>query len=158
MSESIRLYARLLLGSQFQGRASILGDNASNFTIHQLYLQELEEVIKRPEDIQDDIYKFQHLLKYARTPINLVVYPKCYMIPSDMNLKLMKGLVGYNNKIFIAPGDSKIGEITFLNKDNIPHHVKQHDPFMKTHPHLPTTLPTHLPTTLPTHFSSNTSC
>ena len=122
LSESIRLYARLILGSQFQVRASILGSNASSFSVQQNYLQELQSVITRLENIQDDINKFQNLLQYARTPVNFVVTPKCYMIPSDMNLHI--GVhSNYNNKILIAPSDSKNG-VNEFNKS-----VRSPDPF-----------------------------
>jgi hypothetical protein len=114
-SESIRLYARLLLGSQSQGRASIVGNEASNFTVHQIYLQELETLIKRPESIQNDINKFQSMLKYAQTPVNFVVMPKCYMIPSNMKLQIGK-IQNYNNNILIAPENASVGEINESNK------------------------------------------
>ena len=152
LSESIRLYARLLLGSQLQGRASILGSDASNFTIHQLYKQELEKVIKRREHIQNDINEFQKLLQYAITPVNLVVHPKCYMIPSNM-LILVGKIRNYTNNILIAPGESKTGEITSLNTPQ-----KTKDPFhgKRTHSILPTTPSSPiLPTTqLPLHDSN----
>ena len=120
LSESIRLYARLLLGSQSQGRASILGNDASSFTVRQMYLQQLENVIKRPENLQDDINNFQGLLKYVQTPVNLVIVPKCYMIPSEMNLKIGQKIEKYNNNILNAPEDSNVGEINSM----INHKVK----------------------------------
>ena len=114
LSESIRLYARLLLGSQFQGKASILGNNAENFSVRQLYLQELKTIVERPENIQTDLDEFQRLLKYAATPVNFAVLPQCYMIPSDLNLHVGK-IMNYNNNILIAPESAKVGEMQHLN-------------------------------------------
>ena len=114
LSESIRIYAKILLGSQAQSRASILGSNASNTTARQVYLQELETQIRRAENIQSDIAVFQKLLKYARTPINLVIEPRCYMIPSDMELKMGK-IEDYNNNILIAPKNARVGVMVSIN-------------------------------------------
>ena len=133
LSESIRIYARLILGSQVQGKASILGVNSEAFTIQQLFQQEFEKLCKRPESIQDDIQTFQSLLKYARTAVNFVVVPGAYMIPSNMMLQIGK-LVDYNNNILIAPNHVKVGEITSLNEKADIHqaadiHRVAHDPF-----------------------------
>ena len=127
LSESIRIYAKILLGSQAQSRASILGSNASNTTARQVYLQELETQIRRAENIQSDIAVFQKLLKYARTPINLVIEPRCYMIPSDMELKMGK-IEDYNNNILIAPKDARVGVMVSINTKTPTSTPKRPDP------------------------------
>ena len=114
LSESIRLYTRLLLGSQFEGRASVLGSSAKNTSVRQLYLQEFESIIKRPEDLDSDLNEFNKLLKYARTPVNLVVVPQCYMMPSDLELHVGE-INDWNNRTLVAPESSKIGEIQSVN-------------------------------------------
>ena len=115
ISESIRLYARILLGSQFQGRASILGNSAANTSVKQLYLQEFETLVKRPESLQQDLNEFEKLLKYARTPVNLVVIPQCYMLPSDLELHVVK-INGWNNHTLIADfPNARLGEIRDIN-------------------------------------------
>ena len=110
ISESIRLYARILLGSQFQGRASILGNTAANTSVKQLYLQEFETLVKRHESLEQDLAEFVKLLKYARTPVNLVVIPQCYMLPSDLELHVGK-INDWNNDTLTATAISKIGQI-----------------------------------------------
>ena len=120
LSESIRLYARLILGAQSAGKASIIGNNADNLSVRQLYLQGFEKIVKRSEDLQADLVAFQNLLKYARTPVNFVVIPQTYMIPADLNLRIGQ-IQDYNNNIFIAPKSARVGEVQNLNLQLISH-------------------------------------
>ena len=114
ISESIRLYVELLLNSQVSGIASIIGNGVNNRTVRQIYLSKFEGVVKRSENVPNDLTRFQSFLKHANTPVNFVIFPQCYMTPSDMNLHVGK-IENYNNKIVIASKSAKVGSISTVN-------------------------------------------
>lgn len=47
LSESVRVYVALLLGSQSQAKASLLGLAANNHTARQILLQTFESIVMR---------------------------------------------------------------------------------------------------------------
>ena len=52
-------------------------------------------------DIGEDIERYQDTLSYASSKVDYSVGENVYMLPSNMNLKIKTGTVGYNNKILI---------------------------------------------------------
>ena len=50
-------------------------------------------------DIREDIKRYQDTLSYASSKVNYSIGENLYMLPSDMNVKIRSGTVGYNNKI-----------------------------------------------------------
>ena len=65
ISESVRVYAYLILSSQASARSSIIGSNASSLTAQKIFMNNFEDVINRRVDIQEDIERFQNVLNYA---------------------------------------------------------------------------------------------
>ena len=53
-------------------------------------------------DIREDIKRYQDTLSYAASEVDYSVGENLYMLPSDMNLKIRSGTVGYNNKILVS--------------------------------------------------------
>ena len=58
--------------------------------------------MNRRVDIREDIKHYQDTLSYASSKVDYSGGQNIYMLPSDMNLKIKTGTVGYNNKILIS--------------------------------------------------------
>ena len=109
ISESVRAYAYLILSSQASARSGIVGDTASALTAQSAFLNNFENVVNRRVDIREDIKRYQDTLSYASGKVNYSMGQNIYMLPSDMNLKIRSGTVGYNNKILISDEASDPG-------------------------------------------------
>ena len=55
-------------------------------------------------DIREDIKRYQDTVSYALSKVDYSMGQNIYMLPSDMNLKIKTGTVGYNNKILVSDG------------------------------------------------------
>ena len=104
ITESVRDYAYLILSSQASARSSIVGNTASALTAQSAFLNNFKNVVNRRVNIQEDIKRYQDTLSYASSKVDYSVGESIYMIPSDMNLKIRLGTVGYNNKILVSDG------------------------------------------------------
>ena len=100
ISESVRAY--LILSSQASARSSIVGNMASTLTAQSAFLNNFEDIVNRRVNIQEDIKRYQDTLSYASSKVDYSVDEHLYMLPSDMNLKMRSGTVGYNNKILVS--------------------------------------------------------
>ena len=115
ISESVRAYAYLILSSQASARSSIVGNTASALTAQSAFLNNFENVVNRRVDIREDIKRYQDTLSYASSKVNYSVGENIYMIPSNMNLKIKTGTVGYNNKILVSDGNFILGKNEKVN-------------------------------------------
>ena len=102
ISKSVRAYAYLILSSQASARSSIVGNTASAFTAQSAFLNNFEDIVNRKVDVREDIKRYQNILSYASSKVDYSVGEHLYMLPTDMNLKIRPGTVGYNNKILIS--------------------------------------------------------
>ena len=100
--ESVRAYAYLILSSQASARSGIVGNTASTLTAQSAFLNNFENVVNHRMDIREDVKHYQDTLSYASNKVNYSVGQNIYMLPSDMNLKIKTGTVGYNNKILVS--------------------------------------------------------
>ena len=116
--ESIRAYAYLILSS------SIVGNTASALTAQSAFLNNFENVVNRRVDIREDIKRYQDTLSYASSKVDHSIGQNIFMLPSDMNLKIRSGTVGYNNKILVSDEKFSLGK-----NDN----VNLTAPVMKSH-------------------------
>ena len=66
-------------------------------------------------DICEDIKRYQDTLSYASSKVDYSVGESIYMIPSDMNLKIRSGTVGYNNKILVSDEKFILGKNEKVN-------------------------------------------
>ena len=116
ISESIRAYAYLILSSQASARSGIVGNAASALTAQSAFLNNFENVVNRRVDIKEDIKHYQDTLSYASSKADYSVGQNIYMLPSDMNLKIKTGTVGYNNKILVSDEKFSLGKMMRLMK------------------------------------------
>ena len=122
ISESIRAYAFLILSSQASARSSIVGNTASALTAQSAFLNNFENVVNRPVNIQEDIKRYQDTLSYASSKVDYSVGQNIYMLPIHdiyiyiyMILKIKTGTVGYNNKILVSDGNFILGKNENVN-------------------------------------------
>ena len=115
ISESVRAYAYLILSSQASARYGIVGNTASALTAQSAFLNNFEDIVNCRVDIREDIKRYQDTLSYASSKVDYSVGESIYMIPSDMNLKIRLGAVGYNNKILVSDGKFSLGKNDEVN-------------------------------------------
>ena len=110
ISESVRVYAYLILSSQASARSGIVGNTASALTAQSAFLNNFENVVNHRVDFREDIKHYQDTLSYASSKVDYSVGEHLYMLPSDMTLKIRSGTVGYNNKILVSDGKFSLGK------------------------------------------------
>ena len=110
ISESIRAYAYLILSSQASARSGMVGNTASALTAQSAFLNNFENVVNCRVDIRKDIKRYQDTLSYTSSKVDYSIGQNIYMLPSDMNLKIKTGTVGYNNKILVSDEKFSLGE------------------------------------------------
>ena len=71
--------------------------------------------MNRRVDIGEDIKHYQDTLSYASSKVDYSVGQNIYMFPSDMNLKIRSGTVGYNNKILVSDEKFSLGKNDEVN-------------------------------------------
>ena len=141
ISKSVRAYAYLILSSQASARSSIVGNTASALTAQSAFLNNLEDIVNRRVNIQEDIKHYQDTLSYASSKVDYSIGDNIYMLPSDMNLKIRLGPVGYNNKILVSNGKFSLGKNVEVNSLVLEESII---PMPKGHPsHKVVTQPTH---------------
>ena len=115
ISESVRVYAYLILSSQASARSSIVGNTASALTAQSAFLNNFENVVIRRVDIREDVKRYQDTLSYASSKVDYSIGEHLYMLPSDMTLKIRPGTVGYNNKILVSDKKFSLGKNDEVN-------------------------------------------
>ena len=110
ISESVRAYAYLIFSSQASARSSIVGNTASALTVQSAFLNNFENIVNRRVNIQEDIKRYQDTLSYASSKVDYSIGQNIYMLPSNMELKIKTGTVGYNNKILVSDGKFILGK------------------------------------------------
>ena len=113
--ESVRAYAFLILSSQASARSSIVGNTASALTAQSAFLNNFEDIVNRSVNIQEDIKRYQDTLSYASSKVDYSVGQNIYMLPSNMELKIKTGTVGYNNKILVSDEKFILGKNEKVN-------------------------------------------
>ena len=115
ISESIRAYAYLILSSQASARSGMVGNTASALTAQSAFLNNFENVVNCRVDIRKDIKRYQDTLSYTSSKVDYSIGQNIYMLPSDMNLKIKTGTVGYNNKILVSDEKFSLAENDEVN-------------------------------------------
>ena len=115
ISESVRTYAYLILSSQASARSGTVGNTASALTAQSAFLNNFENIVNCRVDIREHIKRYQDTLSYASSKVDYSVGQNIYMLPSDMNLKINTGTVGYNNKILVSNGNFSLGKNDEVN-------------------------------------------
>ena len=122
LSESVRIYAYLILSSQGNARSNIVGNNGKAIDAQRIFLTSFEELIIKPVGTSNEIARFQNVLKYARSKVDFNVAEGVYMIPRGMNLHMSK-VVNFTNKILVSQHGFKLGVNEAINK---PHGFTSH--------------------------------
>ena len=125
ISESVRAYVYLILSSQASARSSIVENTVSALTAQSAFLNNFENVVNQRVDIREDITRYQDTLSYASSKVDYSIGENIYMIPSNMNLKIRSGNVGYNNKILVSDGKFILGKNEKVNSLETPA-IKNH--------------------------------
>ena len=84
-------------------------------TAQSAFLNNFEDIVNRRVNIQEDIKRYQDTLSYASSKVDYSIGESIYMIPSDINLKIKSGTVGYNNKILVSDGNFSLGKNDEVN-------------------------------------------
>ena len=113
ISESVRAYAYLILSSQASARSGIVGNMA--LTAQSAFWNNFENVVNHRVGIGEDIKHYQDTLSYTSSKVNYSVGQNIYMLPSDMNLKIQSGTVGYNNEILVSDEKFSLGKNDKVN-------------------------------------------
>ena len=82
ISESVRVYAYLILSSQASARSSIVGNMASSLTAQSAFLNNFENVVNCRVDISEDVKHYQDTLSYASSNVDYSVWKtfSCYLV------------------------------------------------------------------------------
>ena len=132
ISESVRAYAYLILSSQASARSSIIGNSASSLTAQSAFLNNFENVVNRKVDIREDVKTYQETLSYASSKVDYSIGEHLYMLPSDIQLRIRSGTVGYNNKILISDGKCNLGKNENVNSLEVRSASQVETPAIKT--------------------------
>ena len=103
--------------------------------------------MNRKVDIQEDVKRYQETLSYALSKVDYSVGENLFMLPSNMELRIRSGTVGYNNKILISDGKFNLGkndEVNSLKAPDIETNSLE-TPAIKSHSNITQGL-THTPT------------
>ena len=133
ISESIRAYAYLILSSQASARSSIVGNTASALTAQSAFLNNFEDIVNCRVNIQEDIKRYQDTFSYASSKVDYSVGQNIYMLPSNLELKIKTGTVGYNNKILISNEKFVLGKNEKINSLEAPSTPQVETPAIKNH-------------------------
>ena len=120
ISENVRVYAYLILRSQASARSRIIGNSASALTAQSAFLNNFENVVNRKVDISEDMKCYQNTLSYALSKVDYSVGENLFMLPSDMELRVKTGTVGYINKILVSDGKFNLGKNDEVNSLEAP--------------------------------------
>ena len=132
ISESVRVYAYLILSSQASARSGIVGNTVSALTAQSAVLNIFENVVNCRVDVRQDIKLYQDTLSYASSKVDYSVGQNIYMLSSDMNLKIKTGTVGYNNKILISAEKFSLGKMLRLMPASLNQKRRQQKRLTKT--------------------------
>ena len=116
ISESVRAYAYLILSSQASARSSIIGNSASSLKAQSAFLNNFENVVNCSVNIQEDTKHYQETL----SKVDYSIGENIYMIPSNMELRIRSGTVGYNNKILVSDEKFNLGKNDEVNSSKTP--------------------------------------
>ena len=72
IGDSIRAYVYFVLSSQQAARHGIIGDGDQAAAAQEIFVDNLEDVINREVSLEDDIARFQNILKYARSELTII--------------------------------------------------------------------------------------
>ena len=75
--------------------------------------------MNRRVDIREDVKRYQKTLSYASSKVDYSVRENLFMLPSNMQLRIRLGTVGYNNKILVSDKKFNLGKNDEVNSPAI---------------------------------------
>ena len=78
-------------------------------------MNNFENVVNQKVDIQEDVKRYQETLSYTSSKVDYSVGANLFMLPSNMELRIKTGTVGYNNKILVSDGNFSLGKNDEVN-------------------------------------------
>ena len=123
ISENVRAYAYLILSSQASATSRIIGNTTSTLTAQEAFLNNFKNIVNWRVDIREGIKPYQNTFSCASSKIDYSVGENIYMLPSDTNLNIKSGTVGYNNKILVSHRGFSLGKMiwSIAQSQKIPH-------------------------------------
>ena len=112
----MRAYVYLVFTSQVQTRSSIVGNSAPAVDAQKVFKSTFKAMINEDCSIGIHIERYQGVLEHALSKVDFSVGIGKYMLPSYLNLNIVKKK-GYNNNILVANKVMKIGLNRDINKD-----------------------------------------
>ena len=104
ISESIRTYTYLMITSQVASKISL--------DFAQVFKENFENVINRSVNTEEDIQRYQNVLKYSSSKVDYNIAVGAYMCPSDMKISNVNWSNNLNNK------STKIGKVIPIEAKN----------------------------------------
>ena len=89
--------------------------SASALTAQKAFLNNFEDIVNHRVDIWEDIRRYQDTLSYTSSKVDYSMGENIYMLPSDINLNIRSGIVGYNNKILVSDVKFSLGKNDKVN-------------------------------------------
>ena len=87
----------------------------SSLNAQKAFLNNFENVVNRRVDIREDIKQYQNTLSYTSKKVDYSMGLIIYMLPSDMNLNIRSGTVGYDHKILVPDSGFSLGKNDMVN-------------------------------------------
>ena len=104
ISESIRTYTYLMIASQIASKTTL--------DFPQVFKENFENVINRSVNTEEDIQRYQNVLKYSSSKVDYNIAVGAYMCPSDMKISNVNWSNKLNNKSI------KIGKVMPIEAKN----------------------------------------
>ena len=82
-------------------------------------MNNFENIVNRKVDIHEDVKRYQDTLSYALSKVDYSVGENLFMLPSNMQLRIRSGTVGYNNKILVSDKKFNLGKNDEVNSPAI---------------------------------------
>jgi hypothetical protein len=101
LGESIRVYVYCLLSAKSSTRSNIIGNTGPNFEAQKLFGKEVEDFVKRDTLLHADIKRYENILSNARSPVDFSLGIGIYMLPSDLQLKVVAKR-GFSDKLKVV--------------------------------------------------------
>ena len=101
LSESIRVYVYCLLSAQSSVRSNVIGNTGPNFEAQKLFAKQVEDFVKRDMLLHEDVRRYEAILSNARSAVNFSLGEGIYMMPSDLQLKVVKKQ-GFSDKLKVG--------------------------------------------------------
>ena len=76
-------------------------------------------------DIQEDVKRYQETLSYTSSKVDYSIGENIFMLPTNMELRIRSGTVGYNNKILVSDEKFNLGKNDEVNSLETPA-IKNH--------------------------------